>query len=107
MGERGLSVMTSDADVKRIAVTLLLPVCIGAFPMTVVQNMSGGCFTSQGRTVLTTYITLGFALPATIGSVAVAIYYFNNLTAVFWGQAVAFFGQGAVVMFFFYRSDWD
>merc|ERR1712070_584953 len=46
-GKHGLSTMTSDVEVQNLAVALLVPVSIGAFPMTVVQNMSGGCFTSQ------------------------------------------------------------
>jgi len=102
----GLSTMTSDEEVINMGVNLLPAFCIGTFGMIVVECISGGCFTSQGRVVLSTVISMGVALPSTIGAVGLCVFVWHNLYAVFWGQTAAFYVQALVCMLFFYRSDW-
>jgi len=73
-GRQSLEFMTSDADVQRLTQQLLPPVCFGALGMIVVECLSAGCFTSQGRVKLAAYITSCFSLPVTIGLVALFLY---------------------------------
>jgi len=103
-----VSVMTSDQDVIDLAAQLLPPILLNTFLGLVVECNTGGVFTSQGRTKLSTFLSMGVELPLNIGSVAFLVLYMKaGLVPVYWIQAAVTALETVIVMTIFFRSDWD
>merc|ERR1712176_1720017 len=69
--------------------------------------MTGGVFTSQGRTQLATILSMFVELPMTLGSVAFCVFILKmGLVPVYWCQAGVFWLEMAICLTIFLRSDW-
>mmetsp|Transcript_90844 Transcript_90844/g.261759 ORF Transcript_90844/g.261759 Transcript_90844/m.261759 type:complete len:544 (+) Transcript_90844:93-1724(+) len=103
-----VSVMTSDPEVVALAAQLLPPVLLNTFCGLIVECNTGGVFTSQGRTILSTVLSMGVELPLNIGSVAFLVLYLHwGLVPVYWAQAMVSFLEMLLVLVLFSRSDWE
>merc|ERR1712050_181143 len=69
---------------------------------------TGGVFTSQGRTKLATFLSMGVTLPLSVGSVALVVLVFHaSLVQVYWAQALVSCFEMFVCSVIFLRSDWS
>eukprot|EP00928_Gymnodinium_smaydae_P026445 TRINITY_DN2076_c0_g1_i2.p1 TRINITY_DN2076_c0_g1~~TRINITY_DN2076_c0_g1_i2.p1 ORF type:complete len:531 (-),score=83.51 TRINITY_DN2076_c0_g1_i2:314-1738(-) len=106
-GRSAMSVMTSDTDVQNLGALLLPAVLLDTFAGLIVECNTGGIFTSQGRTKLATFLSMGVELPLSIGCVAVLVLVLHqNLVVVYWVQALVMCFEMFIVMIIFFRSDW-
>mmetsp|Transcript_102232 Transcript_102232/g.286600 ORF Transcript_102232/g.286600 Transcript_102232/m.286600 type:complete len:546 (+) Transcript_102232:55-1692(+) len=105
---QAMSVMTSDNEVVALAAQLLPPVLVNTFCGLIVECNTGGVFTSQGRTILSTVLSMGIELPLNIGSIAFLVLYMRwGLLPVYWVQATVSFLEMLLVLVLFSRSDWE
>lgn len=101
------NLMTSDEHVSSVASMLLFPVMLNTFASMLVQCQTGGVFTSQGRTRLSTILSMGIELPMTLGAVAFCVFVLKwGLVPVYWGQAAVFWLEMAICLAIFVTSDW-
>lgn len=102
-----VSIMTSDPEVVALAGQLLPPVLLNTLCGLIVECNTGGVFTSQGRTILSTFLSMGVELPLNIGSVAFLVLYAHmGLVPIYWAQAAISSFEMVLVMLIFFRSDW-
>lgn len=107
-GTQAVSIMTSDPEVVELAAQLLPPVLLNTFAGLIVECNTGGVFTSQGRTLLSTFLSMGVELPLNIGSVAFLVLYVRmGLVPVYWAQAAVSCLELVLVLVIFMRSDWE
>jgi len=107
-GREAVSVITSDEEVIDLATQLLPPVLLNTFAGLIVECNTGGVFTSQGRTVLSTFLSMGIELPLNIGSIAFLVLYMHvGLVPVYWAQAAVSCLELVLVLTIFLRSDWE
>lgn len=101
------ALMTSDTQVQALAAPLLTPVLLNTFAGIIVQCNTGGVFTSQGRTKLSTILSMGVELPLSIGTVAIFIFVLHfGLVPVYWGQAAVTCLEMAICIMIFVGSNW-
>lgn len=103
-----MEVVTDDPRVQAPAVAILPAVMLNLVASLLVSIGTSGIITSQGRTKVVTFLTMGFELPLTIGSTAVLVLYFKaGLTTVYWAQAIVSGFEAVVVLMIIKRSNWD
>jgi len=101
------AVMTSDVEVQDLAAQLLFPVLLNTFASMIVQCNTGGVFTSQGRTKLSTFLSMGIELPLNLGSIAVCVFVLHlGLLSVYCCQAAVFWVEMLIVLLIWLGSDW-
>merc|ERR1719277_83328 len=102
-----MEVVTNDPLVQAPAVAILPAVMLNLVASLMVSIGTQGIITSQGRTKVVTFLTMGFELPLTIGSTALLVCYFKaGLTTVYWAQAAVSCFEAVVVLMIIKRSDW-
>merc|ERR1712046_521774 len=66
-----------------------------------------GVFTSQGRTRLSTILSMGVELPMTLGIIAFLVFVVKTtVVPLYWGQAAVFWLEMAICLVIWARSDW-
>merc|ERR1712125_12178 len=90
-----------------LGASLLLPVLLNTFASMLVSCNTGGVFASQGRTKLSTFLSMGIELPMSLGSVFVCVIVLKvGLQAVYWCQATVTWLEMAIVLVIWSRSNW-
>lgn len=106
-GRALMKVATSSNDVQVAGVQLLPPVFLNTVASIAVNCGTGGILTSQGRTKLVTFLSMGFELPLSLGSTALLVMVFHcGLVFVYWAQAFVSVLEAGVVCAIIKRSDW-
>lgn len=104
---QAIAVMTSDKEVQALGATLILPVLLNTFASMLVSCNTGGVFASQGRTKLSTFLSMGVELPMSLGSVFVCVIILKvGLQSVYWCQATVTWLEMAIVLVIWSRSNW-
>lgn len=107
-GKPFMKVAVDDTDVQNLGVQLLMPTFLNIIASIAVNCGTGGTITSQGRTKLVTFLSFGFELPFSLGSVALCVLVFKcSLVFVYWIQALVQIFEAVVVCFIIARSDWN
>eukprot|EP00443_Scrippsiella_acuminata_P043819 CAMPEP_0115198280 /NCGR_PEP_ID=MMETSP0270-20121206/16023_1 /TAXON_ID=71861 /ORGANISM="Scrippsiella trochoidea, Strain CCMP3099" /LENGTH=577 /DNA_ID=CAMNT_0002611645 /DNA_START=36 /DNA_END=1769 /DNA_ORIENTATION=- len=102
-----MSVVTNDPEVQAPAASILPAVVVNLVASIVVSIATQGILTSQGRTKVVTFLSMGFELPVSIGSTAALVFLFDaGLLAVYWAQAAVTVFEAFVIMAIVQRSDW-
>jgi len=102
-----ISVVTDDPTVQSPAAAILPAVMLNLVASIIVSIGTQGILTSQGRTKIVTFLSMGFELPMSVGSVAVFVFVFKyGLVPVFWVQAFVSVLEAVVVWAIVARSDW-
>merc|ERR1719428_2154917 len=102
-----MGIVTSDVDVQQVGAWLLPAVMLNIRGDIAVQVGTGGVLTSQGRPGLVTFLSMGFELPLSLGSVALLVLLFKaSVPVVYWVQAFVSCGEAVVVYFLISTSDW-
>jgi len=103
-----MSLVTSDEEVQDLAAQILPAITLNFLAASVVQCVTGGILASQGRTRLSTLLSLGFELPLSLGSIAMLVLVFNaDVRLVYWVQAGVSVAEAFVVFIIAKRSDWE
>jgi len=103
-----MSFMTSDHQVQGVAVQILPAIMLNFLASSVVQCGTSGILASQGRTRLSTFLSLGFELPLSLGSIAVLVLAFQaDVRLVYWAQAAASVAEACAVLLIVRGSDWE
>jgi MATE family multidrug resistance protein len=101
------AVITNDPQVQNLTAQLLIPVLLQTFAAMLVQCNVGGVFTSQGRTKLSTILSMGVELPMTLGIVAYLVFVVKTtVVPLYWGQAAVFWLEMAICLAIWAGSDW-
>merc|ERR1712070_96484 len=101
------AVMTNDPEVQRYTEQLLGPVLLQTFAAMIVRCNVGGVFTSQGRTKLSTMLSMGVELPMTLGIVAYLVFVVHTtVVPLYWGQAAVFWLEMFICLAIWKGSDW-
>lgn len=102
-----VAVFTNDPSVQTPAAELLPALFLNSVASVAVSIGTQGILTSQGRTKIVTFLSMGFELPFSIGSILILIFVFKaGLQAVFWGQAAVSVIEAIVVLMILRRSNW-
>jgi len=102
-----MGIVTSDVDVQQVGAWLLPAVMLNILGGVAVQVGTGGVLTSQGRPGLVTFLSMGFELPLSLGSVALLVLLFKaSVTQVYWVQAAVTCLEAVVVWLLVTRSNW-
>lgn len=102
-----MHVVTSDSEVAEIATWLLPAVLLNILGGIAVQVGTGGVLTSQGRPKLVTFLSMGFELPLSLGSVAALVLLCHaSLPQVYWMQASVTCVEAVVVWLLIVKSNW-
>lgn len=103
-----MSLMTNDQEVRDLAVELLPPVILQFLSLCCVQTGTGGILAAQGRTGLSTLLSLCIELPLSLGIVAILVLVYQaDVRLVYWVQALVGILEAFIVMIIVLRSDWD
>lgn len=103
-----MAIMTSDPEVRALGNELLPPLLLNGIASLVVFIGTGGVLAGQGRTRLSTMLSLGFELPFVLGTIAILVLYFHaDVRIVYWGQAIVNGIEAIVVLAIIKRSDWE
>lgn len=106
-GHFAVGFITIDPAVQDLGAKLIPAILLNTFASLIVQCNTGGVFTSQGRTKLATFLSMGVTLPLSVGSVALLVLVLHaNLIQVYWAQALVSCLEMAICMIVFLRSDW-
>jgi len=82
-------------------------VMLNIFAGVAVEVGTGGVLTSQGRPALVTFLSMGFELPLSLGSIALLVLVLNaSLTQVYWVQSLVTSLEAVIVWFLITRSNW-
>mmetsp|Transcript_40695 Transcript_40695/g.73342 ORF Transcript_40695/g.73342 Transcript_40695/m.73342 type:complete len:569 (-) Transcript_40695:55-1761(-) len=102
-----MAIVTNDPEVQKPAISILPAVMLNLVASIVVSIATQGILTSQGRTKIVTFLSMGFELPLSVGSTAILVFVFKaNLQTVYWAQAVVSILEAVVIMAILSRSDW-
>lgn len=102
-----IAVVTNDPAVQAPAVEIMPAVVLNLVASILVSIGTQGILTSQGRTKVVTFLSMGFELPLSVGSVAALVFLFDaGLVAVYWSQAAVSFLEAFVILAIVQRSDW-
>lgn len=102
-----ISIVTNDPTVQSPAVAILPAVMLNLVASVIVSIGTQGVLTSQGRTKIVTFLSMGFELPLSVGSIALFVFVFKfGLVPVFWVQAAVSLLEALVVWAIVLRSDW-
>jgi len=103
-----MCIITNDTEVQTISTFLLPAVMINIFAGIAVEVGTGGVLTSQGRPKMVTFLSMGFELPLSLGSVALLVLAFHaSLLEVYWVQSAVTCLEAVVVWFIITRSNWS
>lgn len=103
-----MAIITSDVDVQQNAARLLPAVIIATYLSFLVEINTGGVFSGQGRNKLATILSFAFELPASIGSVALVVFYFHkNIYTIYWVNCIVNGTEMIVTMVLFSLSNWS
>lgn len=106
-GYQAISLITPDEDIINTAALLVPPTLLNTFAGLIVECNTGGVFTSQGRTILSTVLSMGVELPLSIGSVVLIVLYLHwGVVSVYWAQAAVSCFEMVLVSAVFLTSDW-
>jgi MATE family multidrug resistance protein len=107
LGTQVMNIVTSDSEVAEIATWLLPAVLLNILGGIAVQVGTGGVLTSQGRPKLVTFLSMGFELPLSLGSVAAMVLLVHaKLPNVYWVQSTVTCVEAVVVWVLIVRSNW-
>merc|ERR1712100_288245 len=102
-----IALVTNDPSVQKPPVAIMPAVVINLIASTVVSIATMGILTSKGRTAIVSFLSMGFELPLSVGSIALLVIVFkSDLVTVYWAQAGVSAFEALVVMCILYRSDW-
>lgn len=102
-----IGVVTDSKSVEDPAVEILPAVMLNLLASIIVSIATQGILTSQGRTKIVTFLSMGFELPLSVGSTALLVIVFKaSLTQVFWAQAAVTILEAVVILMILGRSDW-
>jgi len=87
-----VGLVTNDPATQPVAATLVAAGMVTAGMAQLVEIGTSGVLSGQGRTMVTTFLSFGFELPASIGGVAILVYVVklrmpNGLLEINWAQA--------------------
>eukprot|EP00929_Paragymnodinium_shiwhaense_P014177 TRINITY_DN122062_c0_g1_i1.p1 TRINITY_DN122062_c0_g1~~TRINITY_DN122062_c0_g1_i1.p1 ORF type:complete len:579 (+),score=118.52 TRINITY_DN122062_c0_g1_i1:62-1798(+) len=106
-GQQVIAVVTNDEMVQEPAASILPAIMLNLVATIIVSVGTGGILTSQGRTKIVTFLSMGFELPLSVGSTALLVLYFNaDLQTVYWAQGLVSLFEALVVVAILQRSDW-
>lgn len=102
-----LAAVTDDPSVIKPSVAIMPAVVVNLVASTVVSITTQGILTSQGRTVLVSFLSMGLDLPLSIGSIALLVLVYKaDLITVYWAQAGVSTFEAVIAVCMLRLSDW-